>query len=67
MACAAAVQEVVWLKQFLQRLGITTHFEEAVTLYSYSTTALAYAKDPKYHEKSKNIEMKYHFIRDMIA
>ena len=67
MACAAAVQEVVWLKQFLQRLGITTHSEEAVTLYSYSTTALAYAKDPKYHKKSKHIEMKYHFIRDMIA
>ena len=67
MACATTVQEVVWLKRFLQRLGITTHSEEAVTLYFDNTAALAYAKDPKYHEKSKHIEIKYHFIRDMVA
>ena len=67
VACAAAVQEAVWLKRFLQCLGITTHFEEAVTLYSDSTVALVYAKDPKYHGKSKHIEIKYHFIRDIVA
>ena len=67
VACATAMQEVVWLKRFLQRLGITTHSKEAVTLYSDSTIALGYAKDPKYHEKSKHIEIKYHFIRDMVA
>ena len=67
VACAAAVQEAVWLKRFLQCLGITAHSEEAVTLYSDSTAALAYAKDPKYHGKSKRIEIKYHFIRDIVA
>ena len=67
VVCAAVVQEVIWLKRFLQRLGITTHFEEAVTLYSDSTAALAYAKDPKYHGKSKHIEIKYHFIKDMVG
>ena len=67
MACAATVQEDVWLKRFLQRQGITAHSEEVVTLYSDSTTALAYAKDPKYHGKSKHIEINYHFIRDTVA
>ena len=67
VACAATVQEAVRLKRFLQRLGITAHSEEAITLYSDSTTTLAYAKDPKYHEKSKHIEIKYHFIRDMVV
>ena len=38
VVCAAAMQEVVWLKRFLQRLGITARYEEAVTLYSDSTT-----------------------------
>ena len=61
VACAATVQKVVWLKRFLQCLGITAHSEEVVTLYSNSTSALAFAKDPKYHRKSKNIEIKYHF------
>ena len=63
VACEAVVQEAVWLKRFLQCLGITTHSEEAVTLYSDNTTALVYARDPKYHGKSKHIEIKYHFIR----
>ena len=67
MACAAAMSEVVYLKRFLQRLGIIAHSKEAVTLYSDTTAALAYAKDPKYHGKSKHVEIKYHFIRDMIA
>ena len=67
VACATTVQEAVWLKRFLKRVGITTHSEEAVTLYSDSTAALAYAKDPKYYGTSKYIEIKYHFIRDMVA
>ena len=28
--------------------------------------ALAYAKDPKYHGETKHIQIRYHFIRDMI-
>uniref|UniRef100_A0A2N9FRW6 CCHC-type domain-containing protein n=1 Tax=Fagus sylvatica TaxID=28930 RepID=A0A2N9FRW6_FAGSY len=53
----AAVQEAVWLRRFLQRLGVTAHAEDAVLLYSDSTSALAYAKDPKYHGKAKHIEL----------
>ena len=67
MACAATMQEAVWLKIFLQRLGITAHYEEAVTLYSDSTIALTYEKDPKYHGKSKHVEIKYHFIKDTVS
>ena len=67
MACTAAMQEAIWLKRFLQRQGIIAHSEEAVTLYSDSITAIAYAKDPKYHRKSKHIEIKYHFNRDTVA
>ena len=55
------------MKRFLQRLSITAHSEEVVTLYSDSITALAYAKDPKYHRKFKHFEIKYHFIRDMVV
>ena len=55
------------MKRFLQLLGITAYSKEVETLYSDSTAALAYAKDPKYHRKSKHIEIKYHFIRDTVA
>ncbi|KAL5712131.1 hypothetical protein ACHQM5_014331 [Ranunculus cassubicifolius] len=29
--------------------------------------ALAFAKDPKYHGRTKHIEMKYHYVRSMIG
>jgi hypothetical protein len=67
VACSAAVQAVVWLKRFLQRLGVTAHAEDPVLLYSDNTSALAYAKDPKYHGKAKQIELWYHYIRDMVS
>uniref|UniRef100_A0A2N9GY50 Reverse transcriptase Ty1/copia-type domain-containing protein n=1 Tax=Fagus sylvatica TaxID=28930 RepID=A0A2N9GY50_FAGSY len=67
VACSAIVQEAVWLRRFLQRLGVTAHAEDAVLLYSNSTLALAYAKDPKYHGKAKHIELRYHYIRDMVS
>jgi hypothetical protein len=67
MACSAAVQEAVWLRRFLQRLGVIAHAENVVLLYSDSRSALAYAKDPKYHGKAKHIEFRYHYIRDMVS
>ena len=67
VACSAAVQEAVWLRRFLRSLGLGPHIDEAVLLYSDSTSALAYAKDPKYHGKSKHIDIRHHYIRDMVA
>jgi hypothetical protein len=67
VACSVAVQEAVWLRRFLQRLGVTAHAEDAVLLYYNSSSALAYAKDPKYHGKTKHIEFRYHYIQDMVS
>ena len=67
VACSAAVQEAVWLRRFLRRLGTSPYGDEAVLIYSDSTSALAYAKDPKYHGKSKHIDIRHHHIRDMVA
>ena len=32
-----------------------------------SKVAIAYTKDPKFHAKTKNIGIKYNFVKDMIA
>ena len=67
VACSAAVQEAVWLRRFLQRLNIVASAMDRVTIYSDSMAALAYTKDSKYHGKIKHIEIKYNYIRDMVA
>ncbi|KAF7133292.1 hypothetical protein RHSIM_Rhsim09G0157400 [Rhododendron simsii] len=41
--------------------------EHPVTVHCDSMAALAYSKDQKYHGKTKHIDMRYHYIRDMIA
>ena len=55
VACSSAIQEAVWLRRFLQDIGVVKTTFEAVTLYCDSMVALAYAKDPKYHGKTKHI------------
>ena len=67
VACSSAIQEAVWLRRFLQHLEIVKTIYEPVTIYCDSMTALAYAKDPKYHGKTKHIQIIYHFVRDMIT
>ena len=37
-----------------------------MAFYCDNMTTLTYAKDPKYHGKTKHIQIKYHFIKDMI-
>ncbi|KAF7116721.1 hypothetical protein RHSIM_RhsimUnG0017100 [Rhododendron simsii] len=68
VACTTANQEAIWLRRFLQSLSVTGHLGEAVVLHCDSTSAIAYARDPKYHGRTKhNIDTRYHFIRDIIA
>jgi len=67
VACSAAVQEVVWLRRFLQHLEIVRDALDPLTIHCDSTAALAYAKDPKYHGRTKHIDIQYHYIRDMVA
>jgi hypothetical protein len=37
-----------------------------MTIYCDNTAAIAVAKDPKYHGKTKHIKMRYHYIREAI-
>ena len=51
----------------MQHLGPSSHVDEAVLVYCDSISTLAYAKDPKYHGKSKHIDIRHHYIREMVA
>ena len=55
------------MRRFLQHLGIVKIAYEPVTIYYDNMSALSYAKDLKYHGKTKHIQIKYHFSRDMIT
>ena len=66
IALSSTVQERVWLKRFLDHLKVTSS-EELMTIMSDSQSSIAYTKDPKFHSKTKHIDIKYHYVKDMVA
>lgn len=60
VACSSAVQEAIWLRRFLGHLDVLTVRVELATIYCDSMATLTYVKDPKYHGKTKHIDMRYH-------
>lgn len=64
VALAEAVKEGVWLKRFAEELGFP---QDAVEIFCDSQSAIALSKNAVYHEKTKHVATKYHFIRDLIA
>ena len=57
--------EGVWLKRFLDRL-IDVDDTNPVLVNCDSQAAIAYTKDPKYHCKTKHIDIKYKFAKVLV-
>ncbi|KAL0293499.1 UNVERIFIED_CONTAM: Retrovirus-related Pol polyprotein from transposon TNT 1-94, partial [Sesamum angustifolium] len=67
VACTSVVQEAIWLRRFLKSLCIFAHVDDDVVICCDNTAMITYAKDPKYHGRTRHIDTRYHFIRDSIA
>uniref|UniRef100_A0A803P4T0 Retrovirus-related Pol polyprotein from transposon TNT 1-94 n=1 Tax=Cannabis sativa TaxID=3483 RepID=A0A803P4T0_CANSA len=64
MAATEAIKEVVWLKGFTKELGFKS---EDITVHCENQSALHLMRNSMFHERSKHIDIKLHFIRDIIA
>ena len=64
IALSAAVQEMIWLNRLLCELG----FKDLVgtNLYEDNQGAIALAKNPIGHKRTKHIDTRYHFIREKV-
>ncbi|CAL1383495.1 unnamed protein product [Linum trigynum] len=63
IAVTEACKEMLWLKKFLQELGIK---QERYVLYCDSQSAIHLCKNPTFHSRSKHIDVQYHWIRDVL-
>lgn len=63
MALAAATQEALFLTQLLCDMDTNCQYEP-VTIFEDNQGAIALVDNPVHHQRSKHIDMKYHFIRD---
>ena len=66
VALSVTVQEGVWLKRFVDHLRVTPS-SNILTIFTDSQASISYSKDPKFHSKAKHIDIKYHYVKDMVA
>nr|AAV85747.1 Integrase core domain, putative [Oryza sativa Japonica Group]AAX92956.1 retrotransposon protein, putative, Ty1-copia sub-class [Oryza sativa Japonica Group]ABA92827.2 retrotransposon protein, putative, Ty1-copia subclass [Oryza sativa Japonica Group] len=62
-----AASEAVWIKKFVSQLGVMTSASSSMDLYCDNSGAIAQAKEPRSHQKSKHILRQYHLIREIVG
>ena len=65
VAFSTAAQEAVWLRNFLDHL-MDASDSGPVPINCDSQAAIAYTKNPKFHCKTKHIDLRYKFARDYV-
>ena len=67
MSLAAAVQEAQFLFQLLESfIDISRNVFKSISLYCDNQGDIALAKNPVQHQRSKHIDVRYHFVRSEI-
>ena len=64
MALAEAIKEVIWLKGLFIELG---QEQDDFVVHCGSQSAIHLSKDQMFRERTKHINVRYHFIREVIA
>ena len=63
IAVTEACKEMLWMKRFLEELGIK---QERYVVYCDSQSAIHLSKNATFHSRRKHIEVRYHWIRDVL-
>ena len=60
------VKEVVWLRKFINKLGVASSVDVHILLYCNNTEVIAQAKKSKSHQRIKYILHRYHLIQEIV-
>jgi hypothetical protein len=64
IAINAAIKEAIYIKAILEELGL--YKQNKFPIYTDNNGARLLAQNPTFHERTKHIAVKYHYIRDLI-
>ncbi|KAL1213173.1 Retrovirus-related Pol polyprotein from transposon RE2 [Cardamine amara subsp. amara] len=62
IAVCSAANQAIWLQRLVKEIGF--NIEEGVKIYCDNKSAIAIAKNPVQHRRTKHIDIKYHFVRE---
>ncbi|KAK8914629.1 hypothetical protein KSP39_PZI023850 [Platanthera zijinensis] len=60
-----AAREGVWIKRMLEKIETTTEVKLKIKIDNTSAIALAY--NPIFHNKTKHLELKWHYARELVS
>ncbi|XP_070016936.1 secreted RxLR effector protein 161-like [Nicotiana sylvestris] len=63
MAITEVVKEAIWLQGLLKELGVE---QKSIIIFCDSQSAIQLAKNQVYHARTKHIDVRYHFVREII-
>ena len=64
IALSVASQEAVWMRRLLADVGLQQ--EEPSTIFEDNQGAIELSKNPKFHNRTKHIDISFHFIREQV-
>jgi hypothetical protein len=64
IALNVAVREVVWLRKLL--IDLFDHQMDPTNIHCDAQSCVKLSENPVFHDRSKHIETKYHYIRYMV-
>jgi len=64
ISAATATSQAIWLRRILEDIGKKQ--EKATEIFCDNKSAIAMAKNPVYHSRTRHIAIKHHFIREAI-
>jgi hypothetical protein len=64
IAASDAGKEAVWLRKLL--VGLFGDVLETTVIQCDNESCVKLSENPVFHDRSKHIEMRYHYLRDMV-
>jgi hypothetical protein len=65
MALKDAIKEQIWLRSIFNNIDILKETDSKI-LYTDSQSAKSLAKNPVYHNRTKHINIQYHYIKESV-
>jgi len=63
IAAGSSLSQLVWMKQVLKEYNVE---KNVLTLYCDNLSAINISKNPIQHSRTKHIDIRHHFIRDLV-
>nr|GFC91358.1 retrotransposon protein, putative, Ty1-copia subclass [Tanacetum cinerariifolium] len=66
IAAAEAVKEAVWIRKFVDELGVVPSNNYPIDMNCDNTAAISMAKEPGIMKRARNFQRKFHYVRECV-